>query len=98
MEKCFRATFRTQQFVLVVMAFLVLLSAVVVAYDFHDDLKTRLDCAICELNEDLSSGSSQEYISLSPPQLLELAVVPETSIGERVVFVRSIAVPRAPPA
>jgi hypothetical protein len=98
MKKFFCATIYAQRFVLVVMAFLLLFSAVVVASDFHDDLKTRLDCAICELNEDLSSGSSQEFVFLSTPQLLELTVVPETSIGESVVFVRSIAVPRAPPA
>jgi hypothetical protein len=98
MKKCFCAPFQARQFVLAVMAFLLLFSAVVVAYDFHDDLKTRLDCAICELNEDLSSGSNQEFIVLSPPQLLELPVVPETSIGESVVFIHSITVPRAPPA
>jgi hypothetical protein len=92
------ATSIAERIVLIVMACLFLFSAFVVAHDFHDNLKNRLDCAICESAQDLSSGGVEEGVSPAPPQLLCLSFVPETLANERVIFVRSVILLRAPPA
>ncbi len=81
----------------VIIAILFLFSAFFVAHHFHDDFKTRVDCALCQSAQALSSGTKQDILLLVPPQLLELFFVLETSISHDFAFVFSIIIPRAPP-
>ncbi len=81
----------------IIIAVLFLFSAFLIVPHFHDDLKNRVDCALCQSVLALSSGAKQEFIFLTPPQLLQLSFVPEVLTGESFTFVFSIDVPRAPP-
>jgi hypothetical protein len=83
--------------VCVVVAFLFLFSAFVIAHHFHNDLRNRLDCAFCQSAQALSSGAKQDFTFVQQPNLLELFLVTEAPIRECFIFVFSTNVPRAPP-
>jgi hypothetical protein len=83
--------------VLVLIALLPLFSALITSYHYHNDFKSRTDCAVCKSASDLSSGSKQETLSVIPPESLELNVEPEAPRFSENVLPCSLK-SRAPPA
>jgi hypothetical protein len=66
------------------MALLPLWSSLAIALDFHEDLATRLNCAVCKSAADLDSAVHQA----------EACLVPQESVRYAVTFEPAPAIPR----
>lgn len=63
------------------MALLPLWSSLAIALDFHEDLATRLNCAVCKSAADLCSADQTADICLVPEESVRIGAFPETVLS-----------------